>query len=34
MSHAVQSVLLPPISTHNISFHSAVLQPHTFGREW
>jgi hypothetical protein len=34
MSHAAQSVLLPPFSAHNTSCHSAVLQPDTLGQEW
>ena len=32
ISHAVQPVPLPPFSTHNISRHSAVLQPDTLRR--
>jgi len=33
MSHAVESVLLAPFSTHNIPRHYPVLQPDTLGRE-
>lgn len=33
MSHAVQSVLMPPFSTHKTSCHSGVLQPDILGRE-